>query len=165
MIKLKINLVAFFMLYSIYGFSQNSDPQEQKRLAELDAFWTEVSRTIAEGDFEAYAETFDEKATLVSGIGEKAYPIATALAGWKKEFDDTKAGQRTSSVAFRFNRRLGDPTTAYESGIFYYSFEQNGEQNGYYIHFDGLLIKDGTWKMMLEYQKSRASKEKWDALK
>ncbi|WP_209332233.1 L,D-transpeptidase [Lunatimonas salinarum] len=165
MTPLKTTLLLPLLLYAFGAFSQSNINQDQPRIAELDQFWKEVSRTIAEGDFEAYAATFHEKATLVSGIGEKAYPIATALSGWKKEFDDTREGKRKSSVEFRFNRRLGDPTTAYETGIFYYSFEQNGEKNGYYIHFDGLLIKDGTWKMMLEYQKSRASKEEWDALK
>jgi len=165
MIHLKIYFLLPLLLYAFSAFPQGNNSQDQARTAELDQFWNEVSRTIAEGDFEAYAATFHEKATLVSGIGDKAYPIATALSGWKKEFDDTKAGLRKSAVAFRFDRRLGDPTTAYESGIFFYSFEQNGEKNGYYIHFDGLLIKDGTWKMMLEYQKSRASKEEWDALK
>jgi hypothetical protein len=157
----KINLLIFLFLYSLNGFSQNSD---NVRLAELDDFWKEVSRTIEGGDFEGYAATFHEKATLVSGVRGVAYPIATALAGWKKDFDDTKSGIRKSSVAFKFNKRLGDPTTAYESGIFYYSFELDGEKNGYYVNFDGLLIKEGTWKMMMEYQKSPATKEEWDAL-
>jgi len=157
-------LLIVLLLCSLNGFSQISDRSDRDRIAQLDEFWTEVSRTIAEGDFEGYAGTFHEQATLVSGVSGVAYPIAQALAGWKKDFDDTKSGVRKSSVAFRFNRRLGDPTTAYESGIFHYSFELNGKKQGYYIHFDGLLVKEGTWKMMMEYQKSRASKEEWDAL-
>ncbi|WP_163377721.1 hypothetical protein [Cyclobacterium sp. SYSU L10401] len=157
-------LLIVLLLCSMNGFSQNSDRSDRDRIAQLDEFWTEVSRTIGEGDFEGYAGTFHEQATLVSGVSEVAYPIARALAGWKKDFDDTKSGIRKSSVAFRFNRRLGDPTTAYESGIFHYSFKLNGEKQGYYIHFDGLLVNEGTWKMMMEYQKSRASKEEWDAL-
>lgn len=163
--NIKINLLVILFLYTLTGFSQNSASKDRERLTELNDFWQEVSRTIEEGDFEAYAATFHEKATLVSGISDKAYPIATALAGWKKEFDDTKSGVRKSSVAFKFSKRLGDATTAYESGIFYYSFELDGQKNGYYIHFDGLLVKDGTWKMMMEYQKSSATKEDWDALK
>jgi hypothetical protein len=163
--NIKIHLLSFFLLYALTGFSQNSASKDRDWLTELNDFWREVSRTIEEGDFEAYAATFHEKATLVSGISDKAYPIATALAGWKKEFDDTKSGVRKSSVAFKFSKRLGDATTAYETGIFYYSFELDGQKNGYYIHFDGLLVKDGTWKMMMEYQKSPATKDEWDALK
>lgn len=163
--NIKNNLLAFLVLCSFNVFSQKSDSKVSDRLAELDNFWKEVSRTIEEGDFESYAATYHDKATLVSGTKDIAYPIASALARWKKEFDDTKAGLRKSSVAFKFNKRIGDSTTAYESGIFYYSFEVDGEKKGYYINFDGLLIKDGTWKMMMEYQKSPATKEDWDKLK
>ncbi|WP_439483612.1 hypothetical protein [Cyclobacterium plantarum] len=163
--NIKTYLLALLFLCSLKGYSQNNDSRDNDRLAELNEFWKEVSRTIEEGDFEGYAGTFHEKATLVSGISNKAYPIATALAGWKKDFVDTRSGQRKSSVAFKFNKRLGDPSTAFESGIFYYSYELDGEKNGYYIHFDGLLVKEGTWKMMMEYQKSAATKEDWDALK
>ncbi|MGD2123925.1 MAG: hypothetical protein PVJ76_19395, partial [Gemmatimonadota bacterium] len=38
----------------------------QDRTGELDAFWAEVSRTVAEGDFEGYAATYHEDAVLVS---------------------------------------------------------------------------------------------------
>lgn len=161
----KTSLLAIFLLHTLNVFSQAGNNHDPERLAKLDAFWNEVSRTIEEGDFEGYARTFHEEATLVSGISGVCYPIATALAGWKNDFDTTKSGERKSSVAFRFNRRLGDATTAYESGIFYYSFEENGEKQGYYIHFDGLLVKKDTWKMMMEYQKSAATKEEWEALK
>ncbi len=164
MTTVKASLLVFFLFHTLKVFSQAGNTPDAVRLAELDAFWKEVSRTIEDGDFEGYAVTFHEKAALVSGVSGVAYPIAKALAGWKKDFDDTKSGVRKSSVAFRFNRRLGDPTTAYESGIFHYSFELNGEKQGYYVHFDGLLVKEGTWKMMMEYQKSRATKEEWDAL-
>jgi hypothetical protein len=163
--NLKNHLVTFlFILCSVYGFSQNNNSNGSLRIVELDGFWKEVSRTINDGDFDGYVATFHEKATYVSDINGKAYPIANALAGWKKDFVDTKAGLRKSSVEFKFKKRLGDSTTAYESGIFYYSFEEKGEKKDYYINFDGLLVKDVTWKMMMEYQKSKATKEDWNKL-
>ncbi|HEC44708.1 MAG TPA: hypothetical protein ENI20_17975 [Bacteroides sp.] len=164
--NIKNYLLLFLLtLCSFNGFSQEKYGNESLRLAELDKYWKEVSRTISEGDFVAYTATFHEKATLVTDINAKAYPIANALARWKKDFDDTKAGLRKSSVEFRFRKRLGDNTTAHESGIFYYSYEENGEKNGYYIEFEGLLVKEGIWKMMMEYQKSELTKEDWDELK
>ena len=164
--NLKHYLLFFLLvLYFFDGFSQNSNNSDSLRIAELDNYWREVSRTISEGDFEAYAATFHEKATLVSDINGEAYPIATALSRWKKDFDDTKAGLRKSSVEFRFRKRLGDSTTAHESGIFFYFYEVNGERKDYYINFEGLLVKEDTWKMMMEYQKSQATKEDWDMLK
>lgn len=164
--NLKYSLLLFLLfLCSANGFSQKSDSNESLRLSELDDFWTEVSRTISDGDFEAYAATFHDKAILVTDINDKSYPIADALARWKKDIDDTRAGLRKSSVEFRFSKRLGDGTTAHESGIFHYSYEIDGERGSDYIHFEALLIKENGWKMMMEYQKSKATKEEWDLLK
>ena len=102
---------------------------------------------------------------MVTDINDKSYPIADALARWKKDIDDTRAGLRKSSVEFRFSKRIGDSTTAHESGIFHYSYEEEGERGCDYIHFEALLIKENGWKMMMEYQKSKATKEEWDLLK
>ena len=34
-----------------------------------------------------------------------------------------------------------------------------------YIHFEALLIKKKDWKIMMEYQKSKATEEEWNKLK
>ncbi len=95
-----------------------------------------------------------------------AETLATAEARWKQEFVDTKAGKVKSSVAFRFSQRLGDETTAHETGIFFYTAQKPGEDpKKEYIHFEGLLMKtpDG-WKILMEYQKSSATEAEWKAL-
>ena len=63
------------------------------------------------------------------------------------------------------SQHLGDGKAAYETGIFHYTFEQDGKKGRVYVNFEALLIKEGTWKIMIEYQKSMATKEKWDKLK
>lgn len=164
--NLKNPLLLFLIfLCSANVFSQKIDSSKSLWLSELDEFWKEVSRTVSDGDFEAYAATYHEKAILVSGISDEAYPIADALARWKKGFDDTRAGLGKSSVEFRFSKRIGDGRAAHETGIFHYSYEIGGERNSVYINFEALLIKENGWKMMMEYQKSRATKEEWDLLK
>jgi hypothetical protein len=45
-----------------------------------------------------------------------------------------------------------------------YTFEQDGKKKMDYINFEALLVKDGPWKIMMEYQKSKATKEDWDKL-
>ena len=35
------------------------------RIAELDAFWTEASRTVREGDFEGYKAAYHEDAVVI----------------------------------------------------------------------------------------------------
>jgi len=130
--------------------------------AELDAFWAEVSRTVAEGDFVGYVATYHPDAILVSESRETSYPIASALKGWQQGFQDTKAGKMQASVEFRFTQRLNDQTTAHETGIFHYSAKpEQGDMADQYIHFEPLLAKKDGWKMMMEYQKSSATPEQW----
>jgi len=160
-----ISLILIFALNSFSVYSQSMENGESSRLESLDNYWLEVSRAVNEGDFEAYSATCHVKATLVAGIGKKAYPLSKALARWKKEFDDTKAGIRQSSVVFRFSQRLGDDKAAHETGVFLYSYEQDGKTGSDYINFEALLVKECTWKIMMEYQKSLATKEEWDKLK
>ena len=143
-----------------------ADDDEKTRIAELDAYWAEVSRSVGEGDFAAYSATCHPKAVLVSGGKKVSYPLSQALKRWKAEFDSTKAGDRSSAVTFRFAHRYGDATTAHESGIFLYSFQQGDEpKKDEYIHFEALLVKEsGKWLILMEYQKSSATKAEWDAL-
>jgi len=150
------------ILFSTTSFAEDEDA----RLAGLDAFWAEVSRSVKEGDFAAYSATCHPEAVLVSGTKKESYPLSKALARWKKEFDDTKSGDRESSVAFRFSQRYGDETTAHETGIFVYSFKQgDGEMQHEYVHLEALLLKrDGEWLTFMEYQKAPATEAEWKAL-
>ena len=133
---------------------------------DIDAYWAEASRTVREGDFEGYAATYHEDAVLVNGMNGDSYPISQALSGWKEGFDLTVSGKQTSDVEFRFSQRLSDANTAHETGIFHYTAKDStGVDSGYYIHFEGLLFMKNGWKMMMEYQKSPATLEEWEALK
>ena len=63
-------------------------------------------------------------------------------------------------------QRLGDETTAHESGIFRYTATGADGKNirKSYIHFEALLLKRDGWKIMMEYQKFEATVEEWNAL-
>lgn len=137
------------------------------RLAELDAYWAEVSRAVREGDFDAYAATCHPEGVLVSGSKQMSQPLATALARWKKDFIDTREGKVGANVEFRFSRRVGDATTAHESGVFRYTSQAPGaEPKHEWIRFEGLLVKrGGAWKILMENQIGPATEAEWDALK
>ena len=140
-------------------------PSDMERLRELDAYWAEVSRAVGAGDFEGYKATCHEQGVLVTGIKKTSQPLAKALARWKPEFDDTKAGNMKASVTFRFSTRLGDADTAHETGIFLYTAETAAGKREEYIHLEALLTKQqGKWTTLMEYQKSKATKEEWDKL-
>ena len=132
--------------------------------AELDSFWAEVVRTVSEGDFEGYKETYHQDAVVVSGISNTSKPISQALIEWQDGFTQTRVGKNKVGLDFRFTRRINDLTTAYETGIFRYSSSgEDGIQNVVYIHFEALLVKKDGWKTLMEYQTAVATVEEWAA--
>lgn len=176
--KIKVALSLIFILHIVIAYAavpispilgNIETPNDSLRLIELDTFWSKVSRTVRDGDFEGYKATYHEDAVVVFTTGENkaSKSIAVALANWKQDFIDTKSGRTQNSVEFRFSQRVGDETTAHETGIFaFQSNDGTGNINPkQFIHFNALLVKKGnTWLMVMEYQKSRATKEEWELL-
>ena len=151
-------------LAALLIYSHSAFGSDDASLNELDTFWAEVTRTVNEGDFEAYSKTYHEDAILVSGPSQTSYLIGQALKRWEQGFIDTRSGKMDASVEFRFTQRLNDANTAHETGIFYYSAKAEGEESqDSYVHFEALLIRQDGWKMMMEYQKSPATRDEWDA--
>lgn len=149
--------------------SKIETPNDSLRLAELDDFWTELSRTVSEGDFEGYKTSYHDDAVVVFTTRENkaSISITKALANWEQNFDNTKTGKTQDSVTFRFSQRIGDETTAHETGIFMFkSNNSTGIDNiRDYVHFEMLLVKrDGVWLGLMEYQKSKATEEEWNLL-
>lgn len=151
-------------------FVNITSPEDSARIAELDDFYTELSKTVSEGDFEGYSELYHDDAVIVFGSGKKpvSFPIATALGFWKEGFDNTKAGKAKDNVEFRFSQRIGDGTTAFETGIFIFT-SADADDNvkaKFVIHFEMLFVKrDGKWLVIMENQKSEATQDEWDKLK
>ena len=160
-------LLSSVLLIFLVGCSSVQQKGTKDRITELDEYWAEVSRCVNEGDFEGYKATIHDEGVLILGMRDKAEPLAEALKRWKVEFDDTKSGKIKAGVTFRVNKRLGDATTAFEKGMFlYYQVKADGTKTVAYIHMEALLVKqsDG-WKIIMENQMSRGTKEEWDKLK
>ena len=141
-------------------------PSEPDRLKQLDSYWADVSRAVASGDFAAYEATCHPEGVLVAGTKKKSEPLADALKRWKREFDDTRAGKMKANVQFKFSQRMGDATTAHETGMFLYqATDAEGKVVREYIHLEALLVKrDGKWKILMEYQKSKGTREQYEAI-
>ena len=152
------------MFAILLALSLGAAAEDTARLKELDAFWSKVSRSVREGDFEGYKDTCHGEGVLVAGIKKTSQPLTMALERWRQEFTDTKSGKIKANVEFRFSRRIGDETTAHETGIFLYT-TGDGQARQEYIHFEVLLVKRDGWKTLMEYQKSKATREEWEALK
>ena len=147
-------------------FEINSD---STRTAELNKYWKALSKTVSDGDFEGYGAAYHPDAVVIFATGQNksSVPLAKALAGWKQGFNDTKAGKNKAGVTFRFSQRIGDDTTAHETGIFnYWTSDPNGDnKQEIAVHFEMLLVKkDGKWLGVMEYQKEAATREEWNAL-
>lgn len=133
--------------------------------ASPEALWDAMARTVEAGDFEAYAALYHPDAVLVNAMSGDSYPIATALAGWKQGFDDTRDGKMTAHVEFRLTQKLVSESTAHHTGIFAYTSRVgDADPVTYIIHFEGLMVRmDGEWKLMMEYQKGAATPAEWEA--
>ncbi len=163
--KIILNLSGAFAVW-LFGGQTGITADDGSRTGELNAYWANVSRAVQAGDFAAYQATCHPSGVLVSGVSRTSHPLAQALAKWKPGFTDTKAGKIKASVEFRFSQRYGDETTAHETGIFRYSAtDADGKPSRTYVHFEALLVKQGVWKIMMEYQKSIATVEEWARLK
>jgi hypothetical protein len=144
--------------------------QESSRVQELNAYWKNLAKTVSEGDFEGYGKGYHKDAVIIfaSGKNKTSVSIAKALAGWEKGFLDTKNGKNKSHVEFRFSQRIGNATTAHETGIFVYSTSDIDGKNKkqYPTHFEMLFVKkNGKWLGVMEYQKATATMSEWNALK
>lgn len=159
--KMTVTLAAcLFLAGSVFA------AEETEISTELDALWAEISLSVAEGDFDAYAATYHPDAVLVNIGSASSEPIAVALTNWKPGFDDTKSGNKTAGVSFRFTQRLLGSTTAHETGMFHFwSQPDQGQLAESFVHFEALSVKkDGEWKMIMEYQKEHGAKDDWDAI-
>ena len=158
-------ILALPFLFTFCLVADDAAP-DAARLKQLGDFWAEVSRAVGAGDFAAYEDTCHPEGVLVSGSKKTSAPLADALKRWKKEFDATKEGKMKASVEFKFSQRLGDATTAHETGMFLYSaVSADGQETHDYIHFEALLVKRGDrWKTVMEYQKSKGTRAEFDAI-
>lgn len=164
------NLLPFFLSVCILvpsvSFSQKSEiSQISKQIDEL--LWNKISKSVREGDFETYANLNHPNAVLVSSA--KSVTMKEALANWKQGFVDSKNGKQKVNVEFRFSKRLDNETTAHQTGIFNFITYEIGTdkiKSEDYVNFEALLVKyNGFWQIMMEYQKTKASREEWEALK
>lgn len=175
MIKKTLLLVTIVSLTTSFVAYKNTEhvlisTTDSNQIEELNTFYNNLSKTVAEGDFDGYAKAYHEDAVVIFAFDKKksSLPIEKALAGWKQGFIDTKNDKNISEVAFRFSQRIIDETTAHDTGIFVYSTSNIDGSNKveYPVHFEMLLVKKNhKWLGVMEYQKSRATIEEWNALK
>ncbi|MDX1389604.1 MAG: hypothetical protein R3344_10470 [Acidobacteriota bacterium] len=141
-----------------------ADPIE----AELDAFWAEVSRTVAESDFEGMEAIYHPDAIFL-GFDSDApdtHHVMT-IADYLEPFRDSGDEEQTSGVEFHFATRVHDERSAHEVGLFHYWVEAAGQERfDHYGTAEAYLVKkDGRWLVLVEIQRAPSTEEAWNALR
>jgi len=141
--------------------------QENDRIEALDAYWEALAKSAKEGDFDGMKSLYHEDAVLVKT--DTTIAIADAFKfRWKKEIMEVKNGVRANTLEFRFSKRIGNETTAFEKGIYHYTSIERSSGTAIgdsYVHFEILLVKvNGRWLATMEHQKLEASAEEWKSL-
>lgn len=138
------------------------------RIKELNDYWATFARTAKAGDFDGMKAQYHEDAVVVKQ--DTTFAVSEAFrVRWKDEIMEVKDGKRENSLAFRFSKRIGNDSTAFEKGIFHYkSIETSTGKTlaDSYMYFENLLVKvGGKWLTLMEYQKEKATLEDWESLK
>ena len=139
--------------------------QHDSIVAELDAFWAGVVKSVVEWSLPAQKATYHSDAVGVYGTAAE-YTTSNVWAGFAAREADTSATEapnRQRILEFRFSSRVHDASTAHEVGL--YHFWAEGRDH-YYGTVDSYLVKkDGRWLILVEVQfEPPVSKADWDAL-
>jgi len=144
-------------------FSYPTLANEQKSYG-TDNLYLKLIKSVNRADFNMMADTYHADAVLVTA--SKSTLIESALIRWKKEGEKLQNDGGHATLAFRFNKRIVNEFSSFESGIYRYStVDKLGKETIYYAHFQDLNIKkNGNWLTMMENQTAKATKEQWMSL-
>jgi len=155
--------VVGFLLVTLPANAQ-VDPIE----VELDAFWAEVSRTVAESDFEGMQAIYHPDAVFM-GFDADAPDTHSVMSitDFLEPFRDGGGEGKESGVEFEFATRVHDQQTAHEVGLFHFWNGAAGQERlDHYGTAEAFLVKKGgRWLVLAEIQRAPSTREAWDALR
>ncbi|MFT4767818.1 MAG: hypothetical protein ACI8RN_000947 [Glaciecola sp.] len=166
---MRLNFAALFLALGLQLGGLPTLADDAMIEQELDQYWSTVVHYLAVGDYEGLVTTYHPDAVLVSESLGTSYPIAKALVRWKPGILATQAGEAISVVEFKVTERLFSETTSHEKGMFHFKTGPIGEgvpdadMQEAYVHFEALLLKNGSWTMVMEHQKQEATLAEWQA--
>jgi len=130
----------------------------------VDAFWTEISNSVSNGDFKAYRSAHHEDGVLI--MGGKSISLVNAHKGFQRGFDDTASGKVQAGIEFLWSNRSVGEQTAILKGLFYYWSKAEGVDFYLYTPIEVVLVKkDKSWKILTFRRDSPVTKEQWNKLK
>lgn len=140
--------------------------QDPAIIAQIDKeLWKPLIESVYEADYPLHESCYHPSAVMVLEINGETMSGKQWLEGVKAGFEERKNQAKTTFLKMRFSKRLHDPVSGYETGIFLFSSIRDGERKNKYIKFEFLLTREnGKWQLLLENQQERMTEEDWDAL-
>ena len=126
--------------------------------------WSVFVATVAADDIVGMGNVYLPNAVLVAP--GSTTPIKQTIERWGRDMVTAKARGSRATVEFRFSRRLDDPTTAFDAGIFKYTvIDKSGVSSPKFYPFEELLVKtEGKWRVSMERQFAEVTQSEWDKL-
>ena len=156
-----IALIITTVYISTFSYSTLANEQQSY---DTDNLYHKLIKSVENADFKLMANTYHADAVLVTA--NKSTLIKSALIRWEKDGKKLQDDGGHATLAFRFNKRIVNEFSAFESGIYRYStIDKLGKETVFYAHFQDLNIKKkGNWLTMMENQTAKATKQQWLSL-
>ena len=163
----KLIVILFLAIFSSSTIiAKEKSGQDPEIIAQIDKeLWKPLIKSVYEADYPLHESCYHPSAVMVLEIGGKTMSGKQWLEGVKAGFEEREGQAKTTFLKMRFSKRLHDPVSGYETGIFLFSSIRDGERKNAYIKFEFLLTREnGTWQLLLENQQERLTEEDWNAL-
>lgn len=166
---IKIGFTVFFLaiLLSQLSLAQNSETNDAGIIFEIDnELWKPLIKSVYEADYTLHESCYHPAAVMVFEMNNKSSSGKEWLEGRVKPgFAERKGKPKTTYLKMRFDKRIHNKESAFETGIFLFSSIKDGIRKTSYIHFEFLITKaNGKWQLLMENQRKRGTLEDWESL-
>jgi hypothetical protein len=168
-LHLKISFTIFLsaILLSKLSLAQNSKAKDTVIISEIDnELWKPLIKSVYDADYELHESCYHPAAVMVFEMDNKSSSGKEWLEGRVKPgFAERKGKPKTTYLKMRFDKRIHNEESAFETGIFLFSRLKDGIRMTSYIHFEFLITKEnGKWELLMENQRKRGTLEDWKSL-
>ena len=166
-IKIGFTIFLSAILLSKMSLAQNSKTKDTEIISEIDnELWKPLIKSVYDADYTLHESCYHPAAVMVFEMNNKSSSGKEWLEGRVKPgFAERKGQPKTTYLKMRFDKRINNEVTAFETGIFLFSSIKDGVRNTSYIHFEFLMTKEnGKWELLMENQRKRGTLEDWESL-
>lgn len=165
-LKISFAICLSAILLPQLSLARNSNTEDPEIITDIDnELWIPLIKSVYDADFELHATCYHPSAVMVLEMNNKSMSRKKMLEGVKTGFDKRKGTPKTTYLKMRFEKRIHNEESGFETGIFLFSKIKDGKIKTSYIHFEFLLTREnGKWELLMENQRKRGTLKDWEAL-